>query len=48
MQLLKDKEYSEYTIIGIGLECGFNSKSSFYREFYEIAKTTPSEYRKLA
>jgi AraC-like DNA-binding protein len=39
------REYSDYTIASIGLECGFNSKSTFYRAFSKYANTTPTNYR---
>lgn len=32
-KILTDPEYSAYTIVSIGLECGFYSKSTFYRAF---------------
>ncbi|MFN8239337.1 MAG: helix-turn-helix domain-containing protein [Bacteroidales bacterium] len=38
--------YSHYSVLGIGLDCGFNSKTSFNRIFKEETGFTPSEYRK--
>lgn len=46
IQILKDPEFFTYTNVAIGLECGFNSKSTFHREFYKKTGTTPSEYKK--
>lgn len=44
--LLKDSEFDNYTIVAIGLECGFNSRSTFYTAFKKFTNKTPSEYRK--
>lgn len=46
-ELLSDKEFENYTIIAIGLECGFNSKSTFYTAFKKFTSLTPTEYRSL-
>lgn len=43
---LADPGYKQYTILGIGLECGFNSKTSFNRIFKEETGFTPTEYKK--
>jgi AraC-like DNA-binding protein len=45
-KMLSDPEYSNYTIVAIGLEAGFNSKASFYRAFRKFEEMTPSEYLK--
>jgi AraC-like DNA-binding protein len=42
---LINPKYADYTIIAIGLECGFNSKSTFYRAFTKLTGTTPTEHR---
>lgn len=44
--MLKNKEYDNYTITAIGLESGFNSKSSFYAAFKKFTDKTPTEYKK--
>ena len=44
-KFLSDDEFSEYTIVAIGLECGFNSKSTFYSAFKKFTSKTPSAYR---
>ena len=46
--LLLDPEYSDYTITSIGLESGFNSKSTFYTVFKKHTGNTPVEFKKLA
>ena len=43
---LKNPEFSHYTILAIGLEAGFNSKSSFYNIFKTSTGQTPSAFRK--
>jgi AraC-like DNA-binding protein len=44
-KLLSDKDFSKYTIVSIGLECGFNSKSTFYTAFKKFTNQTPSDFR---
>lgn len=46
-ELLLDEAYKNYTITSIGLESGFNSKSSFYATFKKHTNLTPTEYQKL-
>lgn len=47
-KLLDDSNFSAYTIVSIGLECGFNSKSTFYSAFKKFTGQTPAAYRKKA
>jgi len=47
-KLLKDESYHKYTIVAIGFESGFNSKSTFNQVFKEQTNQTPSAYRKTA
>ena len=43
---LLNPKFDHFTVLGIGLECGFNSKSSFNRIFKEETGLTPSEFKK--
>ena len=45
-KMLSDDNYGNYTITAIGLESGFNSKTSFYTAFKKFTNKTPTEYRK--
>ena len=44
--ILGNNEFDNYTITAIGLESGFNSKSSFYTAFKKFTDKTPVEYKK--
>jgi AraC-like DNA-binding protein len=44
--LLIDEAYNHYSIFGVGLHVGFNSKSSFNSAFKKFTKTTPLNYKK--
>lgn len=45
-RMLQNKAYDSYTIVAIGLESGFNSKSSFYTAFKKFTNKTPAKYKK--
>jgi len=45
-KLLNTPDFLNYTIIAIGLEAGFNSKSAFFNVFKKITGKTPYAYRK--
>lgn len=46
-ELLNDPKYDNYTIVAIGFESGFNSKTAFNTTFKKMTSYTPTEYRKL-
>lgn len=43
---LEQTEFENYTLLAIGLEAGFNSKTAFNSAFKKFTGVTPSEYRK--
>lgn len=43
---IASKDFQNYTLLGIAMESGFNSKSAFNRVFKQIENITPGEYRK--
>lgn len=43
---LSNPEFSNYTIVSIGLEAGFNSRSSFFGVFKKETGQTPLEFKK--
>ncbi len=44
-KLLIDEKFSHYSILAIGLECGFKSKSAFYNTFKKSTGCTPSQFK---
>jgi len=42
---LRDTSNSNYTILAIAMDCGFNSKTSFNRTFSKVVGMTPSMYK---
>lgn len=41
-----DPKYNNFSLLGIALECGFNSKSAFNRIFKQKTGLTPSQFKK--
>jgi AraC-like DNA-binding protein len=48
LSLVNDPQYRSFTIYGLALVVGFNSKSSFNTAFKKITGKTPSEYKTLS
>jgi AraC-like DNA-binding protein len=45
-ELVLRPENNRYTLLALALECGFNSKTAFNRNFKSITGTSPSQYIK--
>lgn len=45
-QLLRSREFANWSIIAVGYECGFNSKTAFNNFFKKYTQQTPSEFKK--
>ncbi|MDR2919263.1 MAG: helix-turn-helix domain-containing protein [Tannerella sp.] len=43
---IKAGEHEKYTIVALSQQCGFNSRSSFFRIFKNVTGQTPQEYIK--
>ncbi|REC56945.1 AraC family transcriptional regulator [Chryseobacterium piscium] len=44
-EMISDPEYENYTLLTMGLECGFTSKTTFYNAFKKVTGQTPNEYK---
>ncbi len=44
-QKIQEGLHSSHTLLGIALDCGFNSKASFNRAFKKFTEMTPSQFK---
>ena len=44
-RMMLDTEFDKYSLLSIGLESGFNSKTTFYNSFKKETGYTPSEFK---
>ena len=45
VKILSDGSLNHFSLVAIGLEMGFKSKSSFFSNFKKVTGSTPSEYK---
>jgi AraC-like DNA-binding protein len=43
-EMISNSEYENYTLLTMGLESGFTSKTTFYNAFKKVTGQTPNEY----
>ncbi len=44
-KMILDSEFENYSLLAIGLESGFTSKTTFYKTFKKVTGKTPNAYR---
>lgn len=44
-EIILDSEFDNYSLLAIGLECGFSSKTTFHNSFKKMTGITPNAYR---
>ncbi|PWN67667.1 helix-turn-helix domain-containing protein [Chryseobacterium oncorhynchi] len=44
-EMISNSEYENYTLLTMGLEAGFTSKTTFYKAFKKVTGQTPNEYK---
>lgn len=44
-EMISNPEYENYTLLTMGLESGFTSKTTFYKAFKKVTDQTPNEYK---
>jgi len=45
-EMILNPEFAHYSLVAIGLEAGFKSKSNFYTSFKRMVGTTPGVFKK--
>ena len=45
-RMILDPDFGQYSLVAIGLEAGFKSKSAFYSSFRKVTGMTPNQFRK--
>ena len=45
-EMILDSKFKNYSLLAIGLESGFTSKTTFYKAFKKVTGKTPNAYRK--
>lgn len=45
-ELMLNPKFDNYSLLAIGLECGFSSKTTFHNSFKKITGMTPNAYKK--
>jgi AraC-like DNA-binding protein/drug/metabolite transporter superfamily protein YnfA len=46
-EMISNPEYENYTLLTMGLEAGFTSKTTFYNSFKKVTGQTPNEYKNI-
>ncbi len=44
---IQNEDFENYSLLAIGLECGFSSKSAFHNSFKKITGMTPNAYKNM-
>ncbi len=44
-EMISNSEYENYTLLTMGLESGFTSKTTFYKAFKKVTGQTPNEFK---